>query len=402
MARTRLTLDPVALARWQHEADRAATRKAPALLARKRAKMARSPHAFLRGSVGLFYRMLALSPDLMGGPKGGGWIVGDLHVENFGAFGGEASLRAKRRERVVFDLNDLDLAVVGPWRYDLARLTTSLLLTASERGLDGDATVTVARAALRSWRDVTFGGARTPPPPAYIRRLVAKVGGRTHASMLADRTTASRGGRRFTRGERYTDLPDERAEKVTRAFARYLEALPEGHRPGGDEGVVEDVAFRVAGTGSLGVLRAAVLTRGRGGSDGGWIFDLKETLDPPRAEGVTIPATEPAERVVAAMRGCLAAVPQMLGTTRVGRRSMLVRRLSPQEDKIDVGDVGADELAAVARYLGAITAHAHLRGREGPEGRGWSDAELDAVLARSVALAGAHVSTWLAWCAEAL
>ncbi len=400
MARTRLTLDPVALARWQHEADRAATRKMPELLARKRARMARSPHAFLRGSAGLFDRMLTLSPDLMGGPPGGGWIVGDLHVENFGAFRGETAARAKRRDRVVFDLNDLDLAVVGPWRYDLARLTTSLLLAARERGLDGDGTVRVARAALTSWRDAVFGDGPTPAPPAYIQRLVEKVGARTHGSMLADRTTVVRGRRRFTRGERYGDLSDERVEKITRAFARYLAALPDEHRPGGDEGSVVDVAFRVAGTGSLGVLRAAVLTRGRGG-DGEWIFDLKETLDPPALKGVTIPATEPAERVVAAMRGCLEVVPRMLGTTRVGRRSMLVRRLSPQEDKVDVADVDAGELAGVAQHLGAVTARAHLRGRDGAAGRAWSDAELDGVLARSTALAGAHVATWLAWCAEA-
>ncbi len=397
MARTRLTLDPVDLARWQHEADRAATRKTPELLARKRARMARSPHAFLRGSVGLFYRMLTLSPDLMGGPAGAGWIVGDLHVENFGAFRVEAP--AKRRGGVVFDLNDLDLAVVGPWRYDLARLTTSLLLAARERGLDGDATVLIARGALASWRDALFG-ARPAAPPAYVRRLVEKVGGRTHAAMLADRTTVVRGRRRFTRGASYADLPDDRVEKVTRAFARYLEALPEAHRPSGDEGTVEDVAFRVAGTGSLGVLRAAVLTRGRG-AEAEWIFDLKETLDPPTMVGVTIPEAEPAERVVAAMRGCLGAVPRMLGTARVGRRSMLVRRLSPQEDKIDVTKVDAGELAAVARHLGAVTARAHLRGRDGAVGRAWSDADLDAVLARSTALAGAHVATWLAWCAGA-
>lgn len=400
MARTRSALDPGPLARWQRDADRARVGKTPSLLARKRARMASSPHAFLRGSAPLFHRMLALSPELADGPRGSGWVVGDLHVENFGAFRAEGGSRAKRREGIAFDVNDLDLAAKGPWRFDLTRLATSLLLAAHERGLDGEAVVDVARSALVGWRDAAFGGGAPPRPPAYVARMIEKVGRRTHEAMLADRTVVTAGGRRFERGERYAELGGGMGEKVVRAFGRYLDTLTPEHRPRGDEGAVEDVAFRVAGTGSLGVLRVAVLTRGSGAADGQWIFDMKETLDPPEAEGFSVPAVEPAERVVEAMRGCLGAVPRMLGTARVGRRSMLVRRLSPQEDKVDVGDVAADELAAVARHLGAVAAGVHLRGASRAPSRAWSDGDLDGVLGRAVTLAGVHVATWLAWCAE--
>lgn len=396
MARHRIALDPVELARWQRDLDRTLTRRNPTLFEQKRAKMLVSPHAFLRGTAAMFHRVAALRPDLFEGPEGEGWVVGDLHVENFGAY----RVEGPGRERVVFDLNDLDLAAIGPWRFDLTRLATSLLLAARDLGHDGATTADVALAALRSWRDTLFGERPLPAAPAHVRRRVATVGRRTRHAMLADRTEASGGKHRFKRGERYRDLDQAQARKVERAFARYLASLPEEHRPDEEEGAVEDLAFRVAGTGSLGVLRVAVLTRGRGGPDGRWIFDLKETLDPPGGEGFRVPDVEPAERVVQAMRACLDGVPRMLGTARVGDRSLLARRLAPQEDKLELGEVSPRHLADVARYLGALVARAHLRGADRVPSRAWDDGSLRALLARSSELAGVHLATWLAWCAD--
>lgn len=400
IVRAPTTLDPFELARWQAARDRGSTGRAPALLARKREQMLRSPHAFLRGSVPLFHRIMALRPDLMAGPAGDGWLVGDLHVENFGAYRAEHPTRPRRGDDgVVFDINDLDFAAQGPWRFDLARLATSLLLAARDRGVDGGRALGLARALLASWRDVLFGG-RVGPAPGSIARLVAGVGECTRAGMLASRTAVTRGVRRFVRGPRYADLPAARAASCTRAFERYLAALPRGQRPPGAEGAVEDVAFRIAGTGSLGALRVAVLTRGYGPPEGHWIFDLKETADPPADAAFRLPGVPPAERVTLAYRACLARVPRMLGTARVGRRSMLVRRLAPQEDKLDLGAVDDADLEAVARYLGALAARAHRNGASAVPRRAWRDAELDALVERAVALAGIHFSAWLAWCAR--
>jgi uncharacterized protein (DUF2252 family) len=394
------SLDPFALARWQADHDRAATRKGPELLARKRERMLRSPHAFLRGTAPLFYRLLAARPSLAPGPSDRGWIVGDLHVENFGAWRAEHPTRPRRGDdRVVFDVNDLDLAALGPWRVDLARLTTSLLLAARDRGLDGARAVAVARSLLDAWRDAAFGDRRAPPPPAPVARLVAAVGERTRGEMLGSRTESVAGRRRFVRGPRYADLAGGRAEKCARAFGRYLDALPPARRPGEREADIEDVAFRIAGTGSLGVLRVAVLTRGGGPPDGEWIFELKETLPLPASPLLEGPDVAPAERVALAHRSCLARLPRMLGTTAVGRRSMLVRRLAPQEDKLDLAALPPGELECVARHLGALAGRAHRRGAAGRPRRAWRDGELDAVLRGAVSLAGLHVAAWLAWSA---
>ncbi len=396
------TMDPFALARWQIDRDREITRKTPALLEHKRERMVCSPLAFLRGSTDLFHRIMALRPDLMVGPEGDGWIIGDLHVENFGAFLAERpSRRGRQDDKVVFDLNDLDLAAQGPWHFDLARLTTSLLLAARDRGVRGDRAVSLARALLNSWREVVFGEGRADPAPSAIAKIVAAVSERTHAEMLASRTVLSHGARRFVRGSRYADLSTDRALKCTRAFESYLKGLPKALRPSAEESVIEDVAFRIAGTGSIGMLRVAVLTRGDGPPDGPWIFDLKETADPPTNPSLRVPDGAPAERVVRAYRACFDRVPRMIGTARIGRRSMLVRRLSAQEDKLDIGSVDEDGLEAVARHLGALAGQAHRHGAAKRPKRPWRDADLDSMVERALSLAGIHYSVWLAWCSLA-
>src|SRR5687767_9670296 len=74
------------LARRQIALDLEQTRRFPALFARKRARQLASTHGFLRGSAPLFYELLAEHPDLAVGPAKEGWIVGDMHIENLGAY----------------------------------------------------------------------------------------------------------------------------------------------------------------------------------------------------------------------------------------------------------------------------------------------------------------------------
>jgi uncharacterized protein (DUF2252 family) len=111
-----LTVDPVRLARRQLELDRERTARFPHLLAQKAARMTASPLALLRGSAPLFYEVLERHPGLAEGPAGEGWLVGDAHLEHFGAFrAGALSLsetkKARALENVVFDLNDFDEAI---------------------------------------------------------------------------------------------------------------------------------------------------------------------------------------------------------------------------------------------------------------------------------------------------
>src|ERR1700691_4903822 len=87
-------------------------------------RMAASPFAFLRGAVAV------MAHDLFRTPTIGFNVVlaGDAHLGNFGLYG------SPQRE-VVFDLNDFDETVIGPWEWDLKRLTASVNVAGRENGL---------------------------------------------------------------------------------------------------------------------------------------------------------------------------------------------------------------------------------------------------------------------------
>ena len=309
--------------------------------------MVASPLALLRGSAPLFYELLARHPALSEGPAGDGWIVGDAHLENFGAYRAGAlkiseTRESHEKESVVFDLNDFDDGVVGPWRFDVLRLLTSLMLAGRELGVDGRRAIDLSEVLLEAYVGAVFHRRRPPAPPALIAKLIDRVRSRTRRELLDARTEVVRGERRFIRGPRYETLAPKLRAKAERAFAKYARRLPRADRVPDHALEVIDAAFRVAGTGSLGCLRVALLVRGKGGRDGAWVFDMKSEGAPSSARLVPAPPLEPADRVVAAIGACLSRPPRMIGTTRLRGESMFVRRLTPQEDKLQLTGLAAE------------------------------------------------------------
>src|ERR1041385_4234583 len=190
----------IELARWQLERDRAAASRFKGVFEEKRARMAASPLAYLRGAAPLFYRLIAEHAELREGPVGEGWLCGDAHIENFGAFRTDAPARDSNGESgdepVVFDVNDFDEAMVGPWRYDLLRLVTSLVLGGRELGADGRRSLDLARCLVGSYVEAACHDDGIPGPPDPVARLLAKVEGRSRRDLLADRTEVRDGRRR--------------------------------------------------------------------------------------------------------------------------------------------------------------------------------------------------------------
>jgi uncharacterized protein (DUF2252 family) len=394
---------PIELASAQRDRDRAATARFAGLFERKTARMAASPLAYLRGSAPLFYAVLADHPELQSGPAGSGFLCGDAHLENFGVYRTDQR-RSKRRaatalhnDPVVFDVNDFDEAIVGPFRFDLLRLVTSLMLGGREMGADGTRSLELSELLVASYVGAVFAPQPLPPAPAPVARLLAKVERRSHRDMLEDRTQLFNGKRRFVRGPRYGELPKPLARAARAAFAQYASGLDDKRFAASCFDVV-DVAFRVAGTGSLGALRLAVLTRGKGGADGGWIFDMKEEGIPAAAVLLGRPKLGPARRVVAAARACLADPPRMLGTARLDGVPMLVRRFAPQEDKLNFARIEPSDLAPLAAYLGALLGRAHLRGANKVAKKPWSKLDQDELIERAIVIAGIHEAAYLASC----
>lgn len=399
-----LTVDPLRLARRQLEIDRERTGDFPHLLAHKAARMSASPLALLRGAAPLFYELLEKHRSVAEGPPGDGWLVGDCHLENFGAYRtgalslGESS-ETRNKERVVFDLNDFDDSFVGPWRFDVLRLVTSLILGGRELGADGPHTLELCEALLQAYVDTAFHRKRTPASPRVVTALVDKVQARSRQELLEARTRLVGDERRFVRGPRYEELPRKLRAKAERAFAKYVGRLPKAERLPAEALEPIDAAFRVAGTGSLGCLRVALLVRGKGGRDGAWVFDMKSEATPSAACLVRPPRLEPAERVLTAIQACVAQPPRMAGTTKLRGSSMFVRRLMPQEDKLDLTKLNTDDLEPLARHLGGLLGAGHRRGARRAPKKPWTAKDRAILIAHAIALAGMHESMYLAYCA---
>jgi len=405
-----LSVDPIVLARRQLARDREHTKSLEGLFEHKLDRMRASPLAFLRGTAPLFYELLAASPELARGPAGEGWITGDLHLENFGAyrpqsFADEERTKSAKKKRAkgkkhdevaTFNLNDFDDAIVGPWRFDVMRLLVSLILGSRELQVRGARSVELCEALLDSYVGHAFGRAKPPPAPRPVVALVETVRDRSRVELLDARTRAAHGARQFIRGAHFRDVPTSLRKRAAKAFGAFASKITERDGVAPNHFEIIDVAYRIAGTGSLGGVRLAVLTRGKGNEDGAWLFDMKEEGTPSAASLLGKPKMKPAKRVVAAMQACLEHPPRMVGTAKLDGMSMIVRRLSPQEDKLDLSHVRDDDLEPLAAYLGALIGAAHRRGAT-RTARAWKRWERDALLERAIAVAGIHEAAYLAY-----
>ncbi len=126
---------------------------------------------------------------------------------------------------------------------------------------------------------------------------------------------------------------------------------------------------------------------------------MKEEDTPSAACLVRPPNLEPAERVLEAIHACVAQPPRMAGTTKLRGASMFVRRLTPQEDKLDLTKLHEDDLEPLARHLGALLGAAHRRGARRPPKKAWTAKDRAVVIAHAISLAGVHEAMYLAYCA---
>jgi hypothetical protein len=104
-------------------------------------RMLSSPFAFYRGAAAV------MAADLAGSPVSGLRVqaCGDAHASNFGIF-------ATPERGMVFDVNDFDETLPGPWEWDLKRLVASLAIAARYRGVDDKRRAEIVSGAVRSYR----------------------------------------------------------------------------------------------------------------------------------------------------------------------------------------------------------------------------------------------------------
>ena len=388
------TLLPFSLAARQRELDGVATNRYPHLHDRKRDRLALSPHGFLRGSAPLFYEILAARPDLAAGPPGEGWIVGDMHLENVGAY------QTDTKGEVVFNLNDFDDASIGPLYLDVLRLSTSVLLAGRTFQCSGVESIALVETTVNAYVKGAWDAGPPPPLPAPIVAMVERAQHRSRRALLDGRAPVGIDGKRsFVRGDRYFELREDLAPEIPKLVGAYLHALGERAPGHAASWVIDDVAQRIAGTGSLGVTRIAVLVRDKDGEQR--IVELKEA----RASATRALFQPPpgkwqseAERVVFAARALVGSPPRQLAPVTVDDTSYAARKLFPQEDKLRLDELRiGPKLDGIVTEIGQLLGRAHARGATNRPEKPWSAAETSALIDHAIELAGIFESVYLAY-----
>jgi uncharacterized protein (DUF2252 family) len=374
--------DPVAIL------ERQAATRIPELVAVRYGRMLRSPFAFFRGAAAVMAADLAASPS----PGLGVQLCGDAHLGNFGTFAGPD-------RRMIFDLNDFDETLPGPFEWDVRRLVASIEVAGRHRGFPVQARRRALRGAARRYResvrrlaalrtmDVWYerhevesllaehrrrtNGAGT----RSLDRTVAKARAKDSLRALEKLTTVSEGRRRFVHDPpllvplRELLEPDEaeRAAGLLRdCLRRYRASLPAPQRALIDRFRVADMAHKVVGVGSVGARAWVVLMLGRDERDP-LVLQVKEAqpsvLEPHLGASVY---RSHGRRVVEGQRLLQAGGDILLGwLTAEGldgvRRDFYVRQLWDSKGSADLERMPAERFGPYGELCGAALARAHAR-----------------------------------------
>jgi uncharacterized protein (DUF2252 family) len=237
-------------------------------------RMAASAFAFFRGAAAV------MAADLAKEPRTGleVQLCGDAHLVNFGGF-------ASPERDLVFDVNDFDETLPGPFEWDVKRLVASLEIAARDRGFDQASRNATVGSGARAYReamqefasmrvlDVWYSkldqpgierrwGANAPGKAVKsLQRLSAKAESKNHLKAFNRLVKVENGSPRFLSdppllvpiGEVFSDLDAQRIWTSVNAVLRtYRNSLPHDLRHLADRFELVDVARKVVGVGSVG------------------------------------------------------------------------------------------------------------------------------------------------------
>lgn len=336
----------------------------PALIPIKITRMSLSPFSFYRGAAPL----MALDLSKLRNTSLRVQLCGDAHVQNVGAF-------AAPDGHLIFDLNDFDESIPGPWEWDVLRMAASLVLAGREAGNADRENSDAIRAFVRAYREsmdqfaemtfleiVRFEVKRyLRAGPAHVALARAERASPQHA--LAKLTVGGVRMRRFhDRPPILRHVPDRVAADVIRSLASYRDTLGPDRQLALDAYRPMDVAFKIVGTGSVGTRDYVVLMFG-GGPHDPLMLQVKEEL--PSCYHGYLPDVPPfphqGRRVAEGQHRMQSATDPFLGWTRLEGRDYLVRQLADHKAKVEVAELKGGALTRFALVTGEILGKAHAR-----------------------------------------
>ena len=376
-------LDPIELL------ERQADMRVPELVPIRYGRMLASPFTFYRGAA------LIMAADLAATPRSGLQVqcCGDAHLSNFGLY-------ASPERRLVFDINDFDETLPGPWEWDVKRLAVSMMLAARNSGfsvntqerivLDVVAEYRTRMAQFAAMRNLEVWYTRfeiealMPQLRSQIKakmrkrldKLVSKALSRDHMHAFARLSQEVDGERRIVSEPplivRLDDFADT-AERdrirtdLRRLLRDYSLTLQHQRRTLLEQFRLVDLARKVVGVGSVGTGAWIALLLGRDGQDP-LVLQIKEAQLSVMEEFVG--ASEyrnSGERVVAGQRIMQASSDIFLGWLKVdqsiygGSRDYYVRQLRDWKGSVVIEAMDPRALSVYGQLCAATLAHAHAR-----------------------------------------
>lgn len=343
----------------------------------RRQKMARSPHAYERGTAAHFYEWVKSRPagTLPAGPAV--WICGDCHLGNLGPI-------ADAEGEVAVQIRDLDQTVIGNPVHDLLRLGLSLATAARSSDLPGVITSRMAGALLDGYQKA-FDDRRGDDASGAQRPKVVKVAMRE--ALNRSQQKLARQNIRHVRphiplGKRFWTMSDQENLAVHALFdsagaALIGTVLGETMEDAATIGVL-DAAYWVKGCSSLGRRRYAVLLGGEGAhseSAPPRLVDIKEAVATaaPIATGHRVPRDN-GKRVVEGARHVSPLLGDRMVAAELDGCAVFVRELMPQDLKFEAEHLSERDAVKAAYFLALIVGQAHAAQMDAATRKAWFNA----------------------------
>lgn len=336
-------------------------------------RMSVSPLAFLRGAAAI------MAHDLAATPQSGlrTQICGDAHLSNFGAY-------ATPERNLVFDVNDFDETLKGPWEWDIKRLATSAVLAGRHNGFSRAACRQAALACVRSYRehmrefstmgyrDIWYTNIGSELMLKFMRSGNRDLVQKTIAQNRQPGALLHRLPKLMVEiGDEYcikddpplvTHINDAEITGAIKATLKeYRATLPEERATLLDRYHYVDFAQKIVGVGSVGTRCYVVLLLGKD-SDDALFLQVKEArasvLEPYIGPS---PYSNHAHRVVNGQRLMQAASDIFLGWTRIGSIDYYVRQLRDMKLSTNIEIMDRNGLSAYVSLCGWALARAHAR-----------------------------------------
>jgi uncharacterized protein (DUF2252 family) len=367
--------------------------RVPALVPIKYDRMAASPFGFFRGAVPI------MACDLSLGPNTGihTQLCGDAHVRNLGAF-------AAPDGRLVFDINDFDETIRGPFEWDVKRLATSLLLAGREAGAKPGLCRDATRVFLKSYRTAIHTFAQMPvlelahyqvhrlhtvEPISDILSLAERATPLHNLEALTVPASKKTAPRIFkTIDPILTRVHGNLARAVLDSLTPYAETLQPERRHFLAQYTPLDVAFKIVGTGSVGLRDYCIYMQGNGAKDPLFLQIKEEPLSAYAPYLGDVPAeSHQGRRVVEGQRAMQFQSDPFLGYTTIEGRDFLVRQLNDHKAAVEMGELKSASLLEYASVCGETLARGHARSADPGMIAGYigTSARFDSAIARFAA-----------------